>query len=87
MLSNKIIFTNQYIYAMWYLCNMNSVKDIEIRPQAGFQQSYASSNIDVVFGGGIQAAGKSFAIVLALETKRLVVVLWRSSSRYSALTM
>ena len=66
MLSNKIIFTNQYIYAMWYLCNMNSVKDIEIRPQAGFQQSYASSNIDVVFGGGIQAAGKSFAIVLAL---------------------
>lgn len=41
-------------------------KDIEIRPQEGFQMSFASSNVDVVFGGGSVATGKSFALVLAM---------------------
>lgn len=37
-----------------------------IKPQAGFQQMFASSSVDVVFGGGILAAGKSFGLVLAI---------------------
>lgn len=36
-----------------------------LQPQAGFQQSFASANVDVMFGGGVLAAGKSFALVLA----------------------
>lgn len=37
-----------------------------IRPQKGFQESFAASSVDVVFGGGILAAGKSYGLVLAL---------------------
>ena len=37
-----------------------------IMPQEGFQMEFASSSVDVVFGGGILASGKSFALVLAL---------------------
>lgn len=37
---------------------MNTNKDIEIRPQEGFQMSFASSNVDVVFGGGNLGGGK-----------------------------
>lgn len=37
-----------------------------IQPQPGFQEAVASTSVDVVGGGGILAAGKSFALVLAL---------------------
>ena len=36
-----------------------------IRPQAGFQEEFVRSNIDVVFGGGVLGSGKSFGAVLA----------------------
>lgn len=36
-----------------------------IRPQEGFQKKFASTNADVVFGGGAAASGKSFGLVLA----------------------
>ena len=45
---------------------MNTNKDIEIRPQEGFQMSFVRCNLDVVFGGGVLASGKSFALVLAM---------------------
>ena len=45
---------------------MNTNKDIEIRPQEGFQMSFIRCNLDVVFGGGVLASGKSFALVLAM---------------------
>lgn len=36
-----------------------------IRPQPGFQEKFVQSNVDVVFGGGVLNAGKSFAAILA----------------------
>lgn len=45
---------------------MAEIKDIEIRPQEGFQVSFASSNADVVFGGGNIGGGKSYGLVLAM---------------------
>ncbi len=41
---------------------MNANKDIEIRPQEGFQMSFASSNVDVVFGGGNLGGGKEMPL-------------------------
>lgn len=41
-------------------------QDIIIRPQAGFQEQFASSSVDVVFGGGAASAGKSFGLVLSI---------------------
>ena len=38
---------------------MNTNKDIEIRPQDGFQMSFVRCNLDVVFGGGVLASGKA----------------------------
>lgn len=38
---------------------MSTEKDIKIEPQEGFQKSFVQSNVDVVFGGGILAAGKA----------------------------
>ena len=38
---------------------------IIMKPQEGFQMDFASSNVDVIFGGGILCGGKSFALVLA----------------------
>lgn len=35
-------------------------------PQEGFQVNFASSNVDVIFGGGILGGGKTFAAILAL---------------------
>ncbi len=35
-----------------------------IRPHAGFQEKFARSNVDVVFGGGQLAGGKTFGAVL-----------------------
>ena len=37
---------------------MSNEKDIIIEPQDGFQKSFVQSNVDVVFGGGVLAAGK-----------------------------
>ena len=37
---------------------MSNEKDIIIEPQEGFQTSFVKSNVDVVFGGGVLAAGK-----------------------------
>lgn len=37
---------------------MSNEKDIIIEPQEGFQKSFVQSNVDVVFGGGVLAAGK-----------------------------
>lgn len=51
----------------YYFCDMSSEdKDIIIKPQEGFQESFVTANVDVCFGGGILAAGKSFALVLAM---------------------
>lgn len=44
----------------------NESNKMIVEPQKGFQQAFASANVDVAFGGGILAAGKSFALVLAL---------------------
>jgi hypothetical protein len=41
-------------------------KTIEIRPQEGFQEDFVRSNVDVVFGGGVLASGKSFGAVLSV---------------------
>lgn len=41
-------------------------KEVVIKPQEGFQMQFASSCVDVVFGGGSMAGGKSFGLVLAL---------------------
>lgn len=46
--------------------SMENEKDIIISPQEGFQQSFASSNVDVVFGGGNLGGGKSYGLVLAM---------------------
>lgn len=35
-----------------------------IKPQQGFQQDFLSSSADIVFGGGIAGAGKSYALLL-----------------------
>lgn len=43
-----------------------SHKDIVIKPQEGFQMQFASSCVDVNFGGAGLGTGKSFALVLAL---------------------
>lgn len=37
-----------------------------IRPQAGFQEKFVSSNVDFVVGGGVLNCGKSFAAVLSV---------------------
>lgn len=42
------------------------IKGNIIKPQEGFQISFCATNVDVVWGGGILAAGKSFALVLAM---------------------
>lgn len=39
--------------------------DIIIQPNPGFQESYTSTSVDVVFGGGAAGGGKSYALVLA----------------------
>lgn len=46
--------------------NTGQEKNIEIRPQAGFQENFASTSVDVCFGGGNLGGGKSYALVLAL---------------------
>lgn len=35
-----------------------------IKPQAGFQERFVRSNVDVVIGGGVLSCGKSFAAIL-----------------------
>lgn len=37
-----------------------------IKPQAGFQEKFVSSNVDFVVGGGVLNCGKSFAAVLSV---------------------
>ena len=45
---------------------MNDGNQCEIiRPQEGFQEKFVRSNVDVVFGGGVLSAGKSFAAILS----------------------
>ena len=53
---------------------MNTNKDIEIRPQDGFQMSFASSNVDVVFGGGNLGGGK----LQPLDSKILTPSGWQT---------
>lgn len=48
------------------MASNNEANIITVEPQKGFQWAFASANVDVMFGGGILAAGKSFALVLAL---------------------
>lgn len=40
--------------------------NIIIRPQAGFQMNFASTNVDVAFGVGGVGGGKSYALILAM---------------------
>lgn len=49
---------------VYYMIRDNGNIEI-IRPQAGFQERFVRSNVDVAFGGGVLAAGKSFAAILA----------------------
>lgn len=44
---------------------MAEIRDITIKPNLGFQEAYASTSVDVVFGGGSAGGGKSFGLVLA----------------------
>jgi len=41
-------------------------RDIVKKPNPGFQERFASSNIDVVWGGGAASGGKSYGLVLAM---------------------
>ena len=49
-------------------------KDIKIEPQEGFQMSFASSNVDVVFGGGNLGGGKE----MPLNAKILTPYGWQT---------
>ena len=42
-----------------------------IKPQAGFQEKFVSSNVDFVVGGGVLNCGKSFAAVLSVAEPSL----------------
>lgn len=42
-----------------------NIKDKTLRPNSPFQQMFASTNADVVFGGGAAGGGKSFGLLLA----------------------
>jgi hypothetical protein len=44
----------------------NIQKDITVKPQVGFQQKFAMSNVDVIFGVGQVGSGKSYALTLAM---------------------
>lgn len=61
---------NAVVLLCVYLCVMKEPvvydKDLLIRPHPGFQESFASSSVDVVFGGGSLGGGKSAGLVLAL---------------------
>lgn len=46
--------------------DLGNIQGKIIKPQAGFQECFSASNVDVVWGGGILAAGKSYALVLAM---------------------
>lgn len=45
---------------------MSEEKKIIIKPQEGFQEYFAASSVDVIFGGGNLGGGKSYGLVLAL---------------------
>lgn len=45
---------------------MNKENNLIIKPQEGFQELFAASSVDVIFGGGNLGGGKSFGLVLAL---------------------
>ena len=53
---------------------MSNEKDIIIEPQEGFQKSFVKSNADVVFGGGVLAAGK----MQPLDAKILTPFGWQT---------
>lgn len=59
---------------MCYVCSMVKEKDIKIEPQEGFQMSFASSNVDVVFGGGNLGGGKE----MPLNAKILTPYGWQT---------
>lgn len=42
-----------------------------IKPHEGFQEKFVRSNVDVVFGGGVLAAGKTFAAILSVAEPSL----------------
>lgn len=48
------------------MADSEKIQDIIIKPQEGFQEEFARSTVDVVFGGGAVAAGKSYALCLAV---------------------
>ena len=63
----KSVAIHYKVVLMRYFCSMaDSNGDITIKPQEGFQTSFVQANANIVFGGGILAAGKSFALVLAM---------------------
>ena len=43
---------------------MAKEKATVIRPQAGFQEEFVRSNVDIVFGGGSVGSGKTFGAAL-----------------------
>lgn len=45
---------------------MATHEEIIVRPQAGFQEKFAASNVDVCFGVGQLGSGKSYALILAM---------------------
>lgn len=49
---------------------MAEAKNI-IKPQAGFQERFVRSNIDVVIGGGVLNCGKTFAAILSIAEAAL----------------
>ena len=46
--------------------DLSNIEGKIVKPQEGFQEAFVSTTVDVVGGGGILAAGKSFALVLAM---------------------
>ena len=45
--------------------NQGNIKDITWQPNSQFQEMFASTNVDVVFGGGAAGGGKSLGLLLA----------------------
>lgn len=63
------VFRDEICPKQRILADGNDIKTI--RPHEGFQNDFVRSNVDVVFGGGVLAAGKSFAAILALAEPSL----------------
>lgn len=62
------VYLHKYIYTV---VGKEEKKIRIIQPHPGFQEKFVRSNVDVVFGGGVLNAGKSFGAILSLAEPSL----------------